>query len=657
MMKFFRRNTKTLLAVFMALLLIVWLGGSALYEIFDRDASDPDEVFARAYGEPVTMGQMQQINNRTELLQKLIPVWDRPWLRILASSFGPQAMQGLMERFRGEALTEPEFYMLDAEARASGVYVSPESIERIRDNFPPEQLNALRDEHRVSLEQIDEALALYLRVEQAFQQAAAGIKVSEADIQDYVRDTTEKVQVVLATIDAAKLVDTGYEPSREEMVALFEQYKNTPAGSQGGYGYQQPEAVQIEYIQINVNALAGSQSISEDEAFSYWERNKEQFLRPASQPASGPTTAPATREAPKPYATFTAARLKVLERMRRDRARKAAESIARDLIAQLSRPWTTQPATGPAGYHQPPVEALAGDVYENQVRGTRYGNALVFNRTPLVDASALASTPIGMATAFPGLPSATPFSEVAFLVAGLEKGDVQKRDPNLNRFYRNLYETSSEPVFDAQGNAYVFRTTAIRPKQAPATVDEVAVEIVNDLRAKRAYDQAVTIARDLAEKARAQGLKQAFQSDAALAAKLANPLAEPPSFARAIVLMGYAPQRYEGFIPGVGMNPELSRLCFELGGRVTATQPLPVDIHEERGQQRVHVVQWLKTIPVTHKEYEEQRERAMGYVSLQRQLDFLADWFEPEKIRARVQWKNPDGSDVPAEEQPARAGL
>ena len=84
MMKLFRKYMKHMLIVFMSLLLVVWLGGSALQNVLRRQSMGRDEEAGVAFGEPVRLGDMQPAFNEANTLESLGIRWQIAWLYTLA---------------------------------------------------------------------------------------------------------------------------------------------------------------------------------------------------------------------------------------------------------------------------------------------------------------------------------------------------------------------------------------------------------------------------------------------------------------------------------------------------------------------------------------------------------------------------------------------
>lgn len=657
MMKFFRKYTKHMLAVFMALLLVVWLGGDALQALFERDNSYEKTVVFEAFGKEVKMMDLAAVTNQAEIGSRLIPqLWHKPWLGILMGTVDQQLLQAINFQAR-DRLSADEWYLLDAEASRNGVHVSQEQVDQVKAAMPAEALNALRESQKLSVRQIDDALRAYLRIEEAARRATSAVSVSEADIRDFVRNVTEKIDVDMVIVDPQKLIDPAYQPTDDELKAQFEKHKNEAPAGPGNFGYQLPEATQVEFIEISVDALAKTQTVSEDEGYEYWTAHKAEFKKPATQPV---TTAPATRpEQPKPYDSFHEAKPQVVEKLQHNKAVQVADRVAGELIRQLTLPWAAAPTTQPGGYKQPPASEIAGDLYEKTmaVYQERYPGVLSYGRTQLGSADALGSHPkLGRARAFAGTSQPVQFSEAAFLVAGLkpEKGT----EVGTARLYRNVFETSVEPLSDTAGNVFVFRNIAVRPAQAPDSFEEVRNKLVEDLRQIRAGEQAEQIAKSLADRAKQSNLKTAFQSDAELAQKLTNgALIEPEPFSRQNINSnprGGMPQVYPSFIPSLGYDPEAVKAAFDLAGRATTTQPTAVATHKDN-RQRWIVMEYQRTLPVTRDEYNSHREIARQLLLTERRVRFVLDWFAEDSIHARTGWRSTEPSAPPKEGTPAQA--
>lgn len=635
MMKFFRKHMKKLLMVFMVALLIVWLGGTALNNLLSGAATQDDVVWGTIYGREVEQKQINYTNYHAETLNVIYPMWR---VRLSPS--------------RDEQLDDFPFFMLVTEAVDNGIYISPERIDKIMEMIAPERLDFVRKgQYKRSLERIRQAIEMYLMVQENMSQASAAVLPSEADIQHVVRQIAEKAEVSVLTVPAREFINETYEPSDDDLSEHFEKYKNEPQNySPLEFGYQMEEAARVEYVQVNIEALTEQQTVTEQDAYDYWKGHQEEFLEPPT-PQTQPSANPADRPKREPYETFTEAKADVLEKLRERKGKDAALSVARELIGLLTIPWADAPTTQPDNYKEPPASEKADDVYQkliDRLQG-KYAGILKYGRTELFGRKqAWRAEEIGATNAMMGTPMRSSFTQVAFMVPGLS---ATREDDKLRaRFFRNIWETCSEPLTDAAGHAYVFRTIAARPAQPPASFEDVRDDLVTDLRRLRAYEKAERLVRDLIDNTGDKDLEAAFDGSPELISKLArSALRILTPFPRA-ELAPYGPDGLRPFmVPGLGRDEEFIDLCF-----ASPDEEHYVKIHERKQFGQWVILQRHKIIPVNRAEFDEQRETAQGQLMRKAFTDFRQEWLAAENIRKRVAWV-PAETPQPAEEDAEQA--
>jgi len=668
MMKFFRKYTKHLLAVFMALLLVVWLAGDPIANWLARGSDQMENVLRGTLGgkeirhrDALPILQEIEVLDSPELQATLqrrdLPPWKMIWYSV-PRQLGVSDRMGLYQshmevaRARGyEPLSEDEWFLLLTEARRNGIFVPSEAVERFKaeNGIVGPLLRRLRE--HFPLKVINSALQSYLMVQQ---QAAAACKappVSEADISQFVRRVCEQADVTVVTLAASskdkdgketsKFFDPSYTPSESELAALFDKHKNTasqPAGM--SFGYQQPAAVQIEYLKIDAAALRDKQIVDEETAFEYWKRHTKEFPMPTStQPAPG-TTAPSPPEV-KYYTTFAEAKKDVVGRLKKMKADEAAIRLAREIIENLREPWASSSSTQPAAEKEAPASQESLDVYTKALQewSTKQPGVLSHVTLGMLEAPALAAnSDIGRSAGYLGGPGGLRFQQAAFLVQGLE--EEPDRQSEEYRYFRKLYETCVVPFTDENGNVYVFRPIAIRPAQAPASLDAVRERLIADARLEHAFKLAGEQAKALKERAASIGLEAAFAADAELRKFVDDTaLSHPTPFTRerCFAMSGYPPHVSPNYVQALGSDPELLGAIFELAPPTT-TQPVRVLTWEQAEQRRWLVVQLNRILPPTKDEYDKQRPNAIQYLRNQYQAQLLAQWFDPEQISKRLDW-------------------
>lgn len=673
MMKFFRKYTKHLLAVFMALLLIVWLAGDPIMSWFSRRGPRDNPIRGFLDGREIRQKDANPVFQEIEVLKsqafsgRFETRWQTIWTPVIMDlgvqdqNTFRQYLGALMQAGR-EPLNEDEWFLLVSQARRDGVFVPPEAVEQFKEEIglTGPAMRALRQHFPLKL--INEAIRSFLMVRRQAVAACQAPPISEADIRDFVRKTSERAEVTLVTLEASeesKFYDGTYAPTDAELAALFDEYKNVASRPYGlNFGYQQPEAVQIEYLRVTADALKNAQAITENVAYEYWERHQEEFTRPAASQPAPPASGPAPPPLMEKYPTFIEAKAAVTSKLQKTKADEAALRIAREIIDDLSKPWAAATATQPGGEKAAPQSETSPEVYAAALRkwSAKYPGVLAHVSLGMLEVPALRADPdIGKSVALVGGQRGLAFDRAAFLVEGLaEKPDAQSDE---YRYFRKVYETCPFPFVDDRGNAYVFRTVAIRPKQPPGSLEAVRRQVVQDARLKRAYDLAGRKAAALQELAARVGLEAAFLADADLRKYVdEKALSRPTPFSRLTCIAG--PGRPPFVMPSsvgaLGSDAKLVDAVFDLASAATrpasapATQPVRVLAWPQPDRRRWLVVQLDRILPPTQAAYDQQRPNALQYLRTQHQIKLLVQWFDADQIKARLKWR-PAREERPAE--------
>jgi hypothetical protein len=656
MIKTLRKYNKHLLVVFMAGLLVVWLGSTALRDLLRPKWENP--VIGRLYGEEIDQAKVQATYRHAELLTALIGrtvgfSWDRIWV-FAAQDLGLPMFAAMIDR---EPLDPLEWYMLVQQANRAGIVVPSSEVHELKTKLPNAAavINNARDRFGASLDEIDAALAEFLRVRELVRRAAGGIQITEPQIRQLVKQVGEKVRVKFVPLPARAFGDAVGELTEEELQAQFDQYKDVPPGTGGefGFGYQQPAAVQFEYVKVDLDELVQQINIDEGRAFSYWQDHKDEFTRPApeTQPtttaaaATQPTTTAAAQTQPVPYERFDEAKEAVLKKLKEEQARPEALALARDLINVLNRPWRGA-ETRANNYLEAPAEVKEDGYLMDQVdrfRKRRFGEALQYARSPWRDRKELWQEPgIGRA-AVRDVRSPLLFSQLAFQVEGLVKERPTSPEARGGQYYLALYQPCPSVLTDSAGNAYVFRVIAVREPQPPETLDVVRAKVEQDLRMAKAYGLAGEAAAKLTASAKAEGLDAALQASEALKAELGDRVprvSEPPAFAREALAprTGMGTLTMTSSVPGIGSDPGFIRACFQLGAEDADDPAYRVRAVENPTQLRWVVVQWLANEPLREDVFRSLRRGVAARLYVNEASEFLKNFFDPDAIRRRVDW-------------------
>ena len=289
MMKFFRKHNKKMLAVFMALLLVVWLGGSALSKLVQPEGNKRVIADSR-FGELRELDRLQA-NNVTELLGSMRIEWD-----------GWQTASGYV--LRGpKPLSVYEWMLLTREAERMGVRVSPDDAAETlnRRGLTTDVVNTISARIRRAPEDLYAAMAQYLSVQKAMDIVQQSSRLSEARLRLAARDSFEKIKVDLVAFKADQLVDAEAPPDESELASLFEEYREEHRGQGMNFGYYQDARVRAQYIKVDLEkvkeGLRVGDTVLERRAREYWKEHKDDpaFRRPP-EPETKPAVEPAEPE-------------------------------------------------------------------------------------------------------------------------------------------------------------------------------------------------------------------------------------------------------------------------------------------------------------------------------------------------------------------------
>lgn len=661
MMKFFRKYNKHMLAVFMALLLIVWLADDAI-----RRLLQPDEIggkVASAFGRELSPRDLEPITRGALILQTLGVGWQTGgWQYIWYGTLMDLGANPFSAPVRQTPLDEYEWYMLVEEARRQNIPVTPREIEEIKASLMngEARIDAARDRMKASLADIDAAIADYLRVHELARRAAGGLVVTEPEIYQQAKQVGEKVRVQFVVLPASAFQVASAPVDEKGLAELFEKYKDTAPGTDPDvpFGYQQPAAVQVEYVQVDINKVAEKIPVESDAAWRYWKEHPAEFQRQPPAPTQPSATQPAAQPVTIP---FSEVKDSLLARIRKDRAKDEAMKLGQSLLDDLRAPWKNVPADE-FGYAKAP-QAVQAEKYMTTLLDTftkrRFGDAIRYARTNWLTRSDIwQEKGIGMASA-PGGRSSVRFGQAALQVAGLVSQKPPASQPAAE-FYLALYEPCPSLMTDPQGNVYLYRVVAVRPAAPPASLADVRSKVMEDWLSLKSYEAAGQAAQQLEKQAAAAGLPAALEADASLRATLAkaNPpdatgsattdyakVQTPEPFGRMTIQKSQqrSPSMMPTSIPMIGMDEKFVRECFRLGEVATtapATQKQHVAVVELKRSRRWVVVQWLETLPLRQDAYDEIRMDVAGMLWTASVSGFVRDYFSPELIRRRAQWKD-----------------
>ena len=606
MMKFFRKHNKKLLAVFMTLLMIVFVAGSALDDLLRAKG---DAVVANTNLGTISYSHQEAANGRTSILAAMGLNWQRPFPTF------------------NEPLDTIDWIILAREARQFGVGSNAESVRSaLGAQFG---LDEVARQLRVKPDRIVQAMAEYTAIQQATLAVAGSTAPSEAEVLAAARNALEKVRISAVMLPAEAFMEEYPEFTETEIEAQFTAYREREPGPGLEFGYYVPPALKVQYIKIDREAIGDGIRVAnlERKAKGYFDEQREQdpaFRRPPEDPAAEdeePLVGPMPEEPVDrgPYLDWEEAKEAAIEIVREQEAAEAAARIA-DWLVQYTAEALLDVRRGKDGYRVAPEDVAKPDYYDDVLHKIPatigYPEAVHSGETDYFSRDEAGDIPVLGRAAFrpergTGTPAATSaqFPALAFRTKAIipiipnEKGT----DPSD---YLAMFETCRYPLTDADGNVFVFRVVDSRDGHAAESVDEVRDRVLSDLRLLQGYRAATERAESLRSCAGSMSLQEAYESDEELMDRLgavvgqaAGGYFDPLPFARVDPSQaGRGRARTTTWVgAGIGSLPEaVVEECFAL-----AEADSRIKVIELEDRATIMVVQWVETLPAQADEFEE----------------------------------------------------
>ncbi len=648
MMKFFRKYNKHLLAVFMALLLVIWLGGTALEELVKTDYGS--DVVATARTGAITHNDQQLAEYESNLLARYLGIsWQNEWGSRGATS---EEQLGLVD-----------WILLTREAKKLGVEVTPQEAKLILASGQQPVTETVirtmlaRAGEDIAIDRIYAAAAHYFCVQKMLALFQGSLAIPESELRLNARNAFERAQIEVINLPASVFADPEQTFSQEQLQAQFEKYKEEKAvPGTLSFGYYVQPAVEVEYIKVDPVKVKSSLVIAEDalktRAYRYWSAHKEEprFSRTeeemkAAQAAAGDVSSNGKKEeeSAKPvspyYETFAEAQEKAIDAVKEQDARSEAERLVSRLSEILREPWYD--LERPDNDFPPAPESVKNREYYQGVvaalpKNIPYLDAVEVTKLPLSSASELRDMEgIGDAAYQSSNERALSFVELAFNVEGLVEIPTDRRFDE--KLYLSLWQTRGQRLEDANGNLYLFRVVAVSPGHVPVNLDEVVTRVADDLRLLAGMEKARATADAFVANLGTNGLKQAWESNTELSS-LVSPdrggFVSPPAFPRdSSMYFGR-----KNTIPLLGqVGDEFIQKAFELASK--AEESSQVAVVEDPTLASVVVIKGIKLNPLYEESYASMRGRLQQQLTRRRAAELLSNWLNPKQIRERNQFK------------------
>ncbi|NOX58258.1 MAG: hypothetical protein GXP29_05290 [Planctomycetes bacterium] len=658
MMKFFRKYNKHLLAVFMAFLLVFWLGGTALDDMFSPKASN-ELIGSSKYGDVNSQDTVRAESN-ARLLDGLsrgaTPKGQIPRRLSWTAQFGTTGGAP------SERLTNIDWVLLQREAKELGVEVSPQLAKQTLLSMlgaKDSDLEFLASRQNVVVDRYYEAFAEVLTVLQMLQSFESASLPSEPVLRQMARNGLERATVELVKFPGVSFADPDKTFTDEEMAAQFEEFKDKHAIPDSlRFGYYIEPTVDLQYIRIEPakirDLMPGDDDSFERQAFRYWQQNQatdQRFRLPADElvaafaerreaTTNGVTPPPITPY----YDNFADARTVAIEVVRDEQANREANRIATELARKLADPWFEINAAK-GEYKAAPDEVKKITYYDDVIASVsaakRYTEVIEVGLLKEITQRGLSKTE-GINAARLDLTNgrSLPLGALAFSVEGLaEIPDDNDIDRSL---YLSQWQTQSRPLFNDEGAIYLFRVTNTAEGHEPTGLAEVRDRVEADLRLLDGMKQAKAAAESFAAKDTGGPMKDLWGAETDLNDKITPDKGgyfEPPGFVRGRKIG----EEQVRTVEGVGfVSQTFLDESFKLAAEGEDSKTAVVELADQAAWAVVKGKSFSPLYEETFNAQKAEMRRQMSQMIFQEMVQ--SNWLSAKKVRERTQFKYNSGA-------------
>lgn len=637
-MKFFRKYNKHLLAVFMVLLMVVFLGGSALESLWTPGL---DRVVAHSDLGDISFLDQQRAARSTQILWAVGLDWRQPYGAL------------------GKPLTEIDWILLTREAEQYGTETQLAAARTwLGEDLGPDRVDFIARRLNIKPDRIYRAVGELRSVQTTTWAVSNAAIPSAAEVRKAARDALDKVRVTAVVFPASGFVNEEAEFTEEELNAQLEAHREKEAGLGLNFGYYVAPVLQVQFVRIQRDRIAEAIGVPnlERKAKTYYDEHLTDpaFARP---PEEMPTPEDEIEiEGPQPeilpYLEWEEVREIAMDIVRKQYADEAARRIAGWIADYTAEAWL-EAERGEDAYKIAPPQVTGADYYAEVIKripaSIRYSDAVKADQTEFFSEAEAPEVPL-LGDAWARDAEAGRQRSLQTL-AFKTKAIVPEipRGENVNPVdYLAMFQPCPYPLTDADGNIYLFRVADAKPGHPAESVDEVREQLVEDLRLLRAYEVARTLAEALRVEALEQGLSAAYDGDAELQSLKeaihddAFGLFTPPPFSRVRPYEVAAGRQSGGIqVMDLGWLPdEAVDQCFALE---EAGDKLAVLEFEDRAT--VMLVEGIEIRRGREDEFDNMKKTLVPRFTANRRREAAREWLDPEQVRARnrFEWATGDG--------------
>ena len=427
LVKWFRKNNTKIMAVVVIVLMIGFIGGSALSYFLRGAGGDKralayygdhkiryyDGDFARQELDILRRLGVPQLLQRQDvagiLLTELLFPNERGSGSLASATqraiqqYGYRISDRQLARiYKPSSAVSPEIYwiLLRDEAQAAGVYVRPDEAGSILGRMlrPPngpgytQAMQSLINQYKVPEAAVLAAFGKLLAIFEYADFICADENMTNAQLRHTASWEGEALDTEFVLFKASDFVDKQMAPAEPNMKAQFEKYKGNFAGEISetnpfGFGYKLPDRIQAEYIAVKLDDV---QSVikkpTQQEVEAYYQQNRQTSFSPQVQKDPNDPNSTVTQ-----VQSYSEVADKILKQLTREKVAAKAEQILTEArsIADANLAGAGSETTGADG-NEPSLEKLKKDAGDYgkiaQDLSRKHGVAIYSGRTGLLTA-------------------------------------------------------------------------------------------------------------------------------------------------------------------------------------------------------------------------------------------------------------------------------
>ncbi|KPK43209.1 MAG: hypothetical protein AMJ65_06440 [Phycisphaerae bacterium SG8_4] len=512
LVKWFRRNNKKVMAVVVIVIMIGFIGGSALTSLLQGNRGRLRDVIAHL-GDKTKIRRQDLLSARQELeilrmlrADVLLRSQDLQGVILGELLFAEQRTSAALVNRIKQTIRQQQYdisdkqindiyrrqppdiywHCLQHEAQLAGISLPEADVSKLLAQIIPQLfeggtysqvIGSIMSQRRIPQDRILATLGKLLAVLQYAHMVCSSEDVTTQQIMHTASFEEERVNAEFVRFDSTVFAEGQDEPDAAKMAEHFEKYKKFSAGEVSdenpyGFGYKLPDRVKLEYMAVKLDDVRTIVTPpTQDEMGDYYNRNKEQSF--TEQVQSDPNDPNSLTERVKSYGEVADS---ISEQLLKSKINAKTEMILQDATALTESNLADMNDAMIAGLDTEQFMKLAGD-YEAtaQKLSEKYGIKVYTGRTGLLSPLQMQMDEQLRTLVVRGYGrNPVTLVQVVFAVDELAVGELGQFDVRKPRIYENIgpvRDWMSE--YDISGTIVaIVRITEARKACEPESIDQ-----------------------------------------------------------------------------------------------------------------------------------------------------------------------------------------